>query len=344
MSEQDAQDIAQMNTGNEIPFVGTAKKKSGLLWVVLACVVVGVTLGIVVYQQSLKPATKITTPPKTTSASVAPKVSPVASPVTPAVSVVDAAPKTVSFPKAGKLRVYYQNGSWMPVGFILKDAAGGGDSFTIGSGASSTPMKILDTGYELTGPTTLTIDSYLGSNSSQLSIGWAVPQSNSCGFNGFGTFSVAPYVTWVTEQAKGEPIVSQQCWGDYSPNAKDTSAKDFNDYFVIFSYTPAGTSPSPSSSVKASPSPSPSASIVASLSPSPSASVKASILPSPSPSPSVKASIIATSSVEPSPSVRVAMPDTGEGVPVTGVFEITVGTVGVGLLLLVLGLAGLLVL
>jgi hypothetical protein len=38
------------------------------------------------------------------------------------------------------------------------------------------------------------------------------------------------------------------------------------------------------------------------------------------------------------------MPDTSEGTPVTGVFEVTVATVSIGLLLLVLGLLGLLVL
>jgi hypothetical protein len=38
------------------------------------------------------------------------------------------------------------------------------------------------------------------------------------------------------------------------------------------------------------------------------------------------------------------MPDTSGGTPVTGVFEVTVGTISVGLILLVLGLAGLLAL
>lgn len=60
------------------------------------------------------------------------------------------------------------------------------------------------------------------------------------------------------------------------------------------------------------------------------------------PSSSVKAS----GSIRPSASsvARVAMPDTSGGVPETGVFEITVATAGVGLVLLVVGLVGLLVL
>jgi len=73
-----------------------------------------------------------------------------------------------------------------------------------------------------------------------------------------------------------------------------------------------------------------------------------------SPSPSVRASGSPTASRSPSPvgsrsptpssSSRVAMPDTSGGVPETGVFEVTVGTVSVGLVLLVAGLVGLLVL
>jgi hypothetical protein len=37
------------------------------------------------------------------------------------------------------------------------------------------------------------------------------------------------------------------------------------------------------------------------------------------------------------------MPDTSDGTPVTGVFEITVGTVSVGIVFLILGILGLLV-
>ena len=52
----------------------------------------------------------------------------------------------------------------------------------------------------------------------------------------------------------------------------------------------------------------------------------------------------ATASAVASASARATIPDTSEGVPVTGVFEVTIGTVSVGLILLVLGLAGLLAL
>lgn len=307
-------------------------KKSKFVWVVLACVVVGVGLGVVVYQQSLKPAVSPTPVPRP-SAVVSVVPSPIPSPVTPDVSLVQAEPKTIDFPKAGEIRVYYAVGGWMPLGIIFKDSLGP-HNFTIPAGNPNTQMKILDTGYKLTGPTTVTIDSFIGTNASQLSIGWAKPVANKCGFNGFGVVDITPDITFATAQAKGEPIVSVQCWGDYSPSPKDTSALDFNDYTVIWSYKPATTSTSPSPSV----SPSPSASAKASVSPSPSPSVKASA------SPSAAASVAAIASPTPTPSPRVSMPDTSEGTPVTGVFEVTVGTISIGLLLLIIGLFGLLAL
>lgn len=98
-------------------------------------------------------------------------------------------------------------------------------------------------------------------------------------------------------------------------------------------------SPSPSPRASASSSPRASGMLAgASVSPSPSVRVGSSPTASRSPSP------VGSRSPSPSPSSRVAMPDTSGGVPETGVFEITVGTVGVGLLLLVAGLVGLLVL
>lgn len=53
---------------------------------------------------------------------------------------------------------------------------------------------------------------------------------------------------------------------------------------------------------------------------------------------------VATSSAstKPSTSPRITLPATESGVPVTGIFEVTVGTMGIGLLLLILGGVGLL--
>ena len=58
--------------------------------------------------------------------------------------------------------------------------------------------------------------------------------------------------------------------------------------------------------------------------------------PSPTPTP--------TPTPTPDVSPRVAMPDTSQGTPVTGVFEVTVASVSLGLILLMLGLFGLLAL
>jgi len=322
MADQDSQDINQMMS--ETAEVEVARpRKSRFLWVVLGCVVVGVGLGVFVYQQSIKSTVKPSATPKPTAITSLP--SPIESPVTPDISLVQPQPKTVSFPKAGEVRVYYQSTIWMPLGMILKDTAGT-HNLAIATGTPTTQMKILDTGYVLTGPTTITIDSFLGDDRSKLSIGWAKPVSNKCGFNGFGVIDITQDVTFATAQAKGQPIVSVQCWGDYSPNPTDTSALDFNDYVLIWSYTPVAGSTSPSPSPSSSPTTSPSPS------PSPSASVMASVTPTPTPTPT------------PSSSPRVVIPDTTDGVPVTGVFEVTVASVSMGLIFLVLGLFGLIAL
>ncbi len=364
MANQDANDIVSLNVSNrrsestEIP-VNNGGKKSSLLWVVLGCVVVGVGLGVYVYQQSLTPAVKPSPTPK-------PVVStPIPSPVVPAVSVVDPDPKTISFPKAGKIRLYYYMQNWPALGVIF-NVSGGGDSFVIPAGTTSAPVKILDTGYELSGPTSATIESYIGADSNKLSIGWIKPQANQCGANGFTILNVASYLTWINEQLKGEPIVSVQCWGDYSPDINLDAGKDFNDYLLVWSYTPAGASvaPSPSPTRSPSPTPSPSGTKSPTPTPSPSPSRSPSPIPSPtptptpspsgtkspspspskaaSPSPSTVAAVTATPT--PTPSIRVAQVDTSDGVPVTGVFEVTVGTISVGLILLVAGLLGLLAL
>lgn len=348
MVDQDAQDITQMNPElSEVPVVSAKPRKSYLLWIVLSCVVVGVGLGVFVYQRSLAPvAIPSPTPRPTVAATQKPSVvasplaSPLASPIKPGINLVEAVPNTVTFPKAGNLRIYYGHNS-LALGVIVTNG-GVSQTFQIPAGSNSTTPTVYDTNYAVTAGETLTITSYLGTNSSQLSIGWADPVSNKCGFNGFSIMDIAPELTLVTQQSGSEPIVSVQCWGDYSPNPKDTSALDFNDFVLFWSYTPssASVSPSPSASATDTPSPSPSASATDTPSPSPSPSIS----PSPSPSPSSSSDSTVAAAATPTPSARAAMPDTTNGMPVTGVFEVTVGTVSVGLIFLVLGLFGLLAL
>ncbi|MFH1244295.1 MAG: hypothetical protein V1487_01830 [bacterium] len=168
-------------------------KKSRLIWVVLACVVLGVGLGIVVYQQSVQPVKKTAVAPKSSVRAIIPS------------SVASMMPSPMA-------------------------------------SASALPRA---------------------------------PQVN---------------------------VIDEPDYGDYEYEDED--------------WTPSSPSPSPSRSTLAL------ASASARASSSSTASTRASA----------------------SPSARTVMPDTTEGVPTTGVFEVTVGTVSVGLIFLVLGLVGLLVL
>ncbi len=343
MSAQDAQDIVQMNSlGSEVPITSGEKKKGGLLWVVLGCVVVGVGLGVFVYQQSLKPAVKPTSTPRPTPIAALPSevpaasILPIPSPVLPETNVVSAATNTVTFPKKGKIRIYNNLNNLQ---LVIKIVTGGASkTVTIANKAVSatTPMVSGDSTFEVEAGSTGTVETYLNSVSGVKLKGWVVPadaQKKVCGVNGAASIDFEGELAFVTSKLAGESIFAWQCWED------DDNPGEFNDVYMLWTYVPTTTtaSSSPAASVKASASPSPSPSVKA----SPSPSIKASV--SPSPSPSVKASTVAAA-VTPTPSPRAAMPDTSEGVPVTGVFEVTVGTISVGLILLVLGFVGLLTL
>lgn len=333
MIDQDAQDINQMMSANS-EMVVKQPSKSKFIWVVLACVVVGVVSGILVYQQSTKPTTVIKSTPKPSSLATIPSptpvVSPVESPTIPQISQVKDKTKTkdtgaVAFPKAGKLRVYYF--SPVVLGVVIHNGTAS-STVVLPMVPSGQTMGMVDTGFTLTGPTSLTFDTYANTETANLAVGWIPPASSKCGAASFGTQDIAPYLTYIAAAMGTEPIVSQQCWADYTPplkaNGKPNPPElDYNDYFLFWTYTPASAAsatPTPSTSPAASPSPSPS--------PSAAASSTATSTPTPTPTPT--------------PSPRVAMPDTSNGTPVTGVFEVTVGTVSVGLILLVAGVFGLL--
>ncbi len=315
----------------------------------LGCVVVGVGLGVFVYQQSLAPAPSPSSTPRASRAPAA-SIAPVPSPVAPATNEVTPAANTMTFPKKGKLRIYHDlNNIQMVIQLTINGTV---KTITLPNKAASatTPMNFADSSFEVEAGSVGTITAYLNSTSGPKLRGWVTPtdtQKKVCGSNGVTPLDWEPKLVFVQAKLAGESIFEYQCWED------DDVPGEFNDLYMVWTYAPSTatvspspaasttTSPSPSASVKASSSPSPSPSVKASSSPSPSPSVKASV----SPSPSVKAStaaIVATPT--PTPSTRAAMPDTSEGVPVTGVFEITVGTVSVGLLLLALGLFGLLTL
>ncbi|MCE7897938.1 MAG: hypothetical protein DPW11_02845 [bacterium] len=327
MSGQDAADIVQMNSlSSEIPVVSGGKKKSSLLWIVLGCVVMGVGLGVFVYQQSLAPAPKPSATPRASKAPTA-SVSPVVpSPVTPTTNEVGPVSNTLTFPKKGKLRIYHTlNNIQMVLQLTINGTV---KTITLPNKATSatTPANFADSSFEVEAGSTGTLVAYLNSTSGPKLRGWIPPMDSNnkkeCGVAGGSVANNEEQIAFIKSKLAGESIFEYQCWED------DDVPGEFNDLYMVWTYAPstATVSPSPAAS--------------ATTSPSPSASVKVS--PSPSPSPSVKASTVAVASPTPTPSTRAAMPDTSEGVPVTGVFEITVGTVSVGLLLLVLGLFGLL--
>lgn len=336
MSGQDAADIVQMNSlSSEIPVVSGGKKKSSLLWIVLGCVVVGVGLGVFVYQQSLAPAPKPSATPRASKAPTASVTTVVPSPVAPTTNEVAPVANTLTFPKKGKLRIYHTlNNIQMVLQLTINGTV---KTITLPNKATSatTPANFADSSFEVEAGSTGTLVAYLNSTSGPKLRGWIPPMDSNnkkeCGVAGGSVANNEEQIAFIKSKLAGESIFEYQCWED------DDVPGEFNDLYMVWTYAPSTstTSPSPAASV----SPSPSASVKASASPSPSPSVKASV----SPSPSVKASTAATvASPTPTPSTRAAMPDTSEGVPVTGVFEVTVGTVSVGLLLLVLGLFGLL--
>lgn len=329
MAEQDAQDIAQMNmASNDVPVVDRAPKKSYLLWVVLSCVVVGVGLGVYVYQKSLTPTSKVSPTPKATvipTQKPGAVASPVSTPTTPGVNAVTPTANTITFPKAGKIRVYNTLNNIQ----LVMQLTINGVVDTITSPAvkltTTQPVAYGDSTFSVTAGSTATFQAFLNSTSGPKLRGWIPPMDSNnhkeCGVPGGSVANNESQIAYIKTLLAGEPIIQYQCWED------DDTPGEFNDVYMVWSYVPSTTNTSPSPSASATVSPSP--------------STTTTPTPSPSPSPSVKTT---TTTTTPTPSPRAAMPDTSDGVPVTGIFEVTAGTVSVGVIFLLLGLVGLLAL
>ena len=319
--------IGESAQSRAIPKIKKKRKSGSKLWmIVVGCVVVGVGLGVVVYQQSIAPTPKSKTTPRPTVAALPSPVA-IPSPSVAPVSVSQVTPQSnvIAYPKAGEVRVYFS--TYSGTGSVLLDmeSASGGVGVQIVGNGSSTSMSYLDTGFVLPGAEQVTIGAYDNGDYDKPGYGWIPPTANNkCGAN--GDRDISAYITWVTEQAQGEPLVSVQCWGDWGPSG-DTSNPDFNDYVVIWSYTPA--------SAESSATPSPIASVIASSSPVASATATST--------PIASSVVTTTPTSTPIASVRATQPE-GEELPEAGVFEVTMGTVSVGLLFLMFGLVGLLVL
>ena len=333
MADQDAQDINQMMSATSD--VAIAKpEKSMFIWVVLGCVVMGVGLGIVVYQQSVKTAIKPSPTPKvavlpSTNPSIVPSAIP--SPVVPQTNLVTQVANTITFPETGKIRIFSDLSNLQLV--VTVTISGVKKTLTIPSKALVEPnMNYVDSTFEVKAGDVGTIDAYLNSTSGAKMGGWIVPGTGEiCGANTGGKVNETARLAFAQQSlGVGKTIYARQCWAD-DIDPKDPASYDFNDFYMVWGYVPGTTSASPSPSTSSS------------VSPSPSASARASASPSLSPSPSASAKASATISPSPSSSPRTVMPDTSEGTPVTGVFEVTMGTISVGLLLLILGIFGLLV-
>lgn len=332
MADQDAQDINQMMSAS-VDAVIKPPKKSPLLWIVLGCMVVGVGLGIFVYQQSIvEPETTVPTPAPRVATPV-PTITPTLAPVVPETNVVQPLSNTITFPEAGKLRVFSSLSNLQ----LLLTVTIGGVAKTItlpARPATTSTMNYTDSTFEVTAGSTGSVVAHLNNASGPKMGGWILPVTDSkCGVTTF-----MPITTMLanaqTKVPTGKTIFAKQCWADEIVPS-DPSSYDFNDFFLAWSYAGAVSSASPSPSSSATTTASPTASTTATASPSPT--------PTKSPSPTPTPSTISDEEEEEA-SPRVAMPDTSDGVPMTGVFEVTVGTVSLGLVLLGLGLFGLLAL
>lgn len=338
MSDQDAQDLNKMMSSSaEVPIV--VPKKSKFIWVVLGCVVVGVGLGVVVYQSSL------TKPLPSSKPSLKPSVAspaPLASPVIPQTNVVNPLPNNMTFPESGKLRLFSTLNS---VTLVVKLVSGGQTNLiTLPSQAitATKPMNFVDSTFEVTASSTATVEIFANSTSGTKMGGWILPTTDQkCGAIPATVYDFSSDLAWATTKlGAGKTFFAKQCWADQI-NTADPSSYDFNDFVLLWSYVPStAASSSPMASALASATPS----IAPSVVPSPSPSRPASPSPSPSVKASAAASVAATPTPTPETSPRVSMPDTTDGTPVTGIFEITVGTISVGIVFLLLGLFGLLVL
>lgn len=321
--------IGESRESKAIPKIKPKKKGSKLWLVVLLCVVLGVGLGVFVYQQSVAPPTK---PVMTPQPTIAPRPSPIPSPTVtpPEISQVTPQSNTVSFPKAGEIRIYYTNYANKARVLIDMESASGASSVQMVGSGSLTAMSYVDTGLVLPSASQVTVGVFDDGDPSKPGFGWIPPHADdTCGGDGSPVHpDITKYLDYATQQAGEEPLVSVQCWSGWSPNVnnKDTSIYSFNEYLVIWSYVPEGTEAMPT----------PTSTPISTATPT--TTPLSTVTPTPTPT-----STTATATPTPTPSPRVTMPE-GSTLPEAGIFEITAGTMGIGLLLLILGLLGLLVL
>lgn len=242
------------------------------------------------------------------------------------VTTITPSPKSVTFPKAGKIRVYYRDfthtENFLPLRMIFT-TLGGTDTVNFPGGAltGTARMAISDTDINVTAGETVSFQNYFA-NETNPSFGWTPPDTDgACG--PAKQVNATPDIAWATSQAQGEQLLSKQCWGDAANSGGSNS--DYNDYFIILSYVPTqATTPSPTPTTEATISPSPSSSPSGSSSPtvSPTASSTAKASASVSPT--------STTTAQTSP---LPIPETGTDWPT--LFGIGAGAAAIILSILV---------
>ena len=145
-------------------------------------------------------------------------------------------PTTITFPKAGEVRVY-----------LFKEPADNDDfaSYKLKPATGSAVManiqahKFRNTGLKVKAKEKVTETFYDRADQKFPGFGWIKAVNNAC-----PKWNVKKYLDEVKKN--GQPIVSAQCWSDHDTGSE--AAPDNNDYLVVLSYKP-GTTPSPSPSV-----------------------------------------------------------------------------------------------
>ena len=140
-------------------------------------------------------------------------------------------PTTIGpFVKSGEIRIYSATSGNIQAQ-VTKD--GGTYSHTFSSN------RIWDTGISVEeGDTVSLLMSEPGYGNF---LGWLpVNGDTTCGLSPYPMWGVSSYISWA--ESYGESLVSQQCWSD-APQPQPDDTYDFEDVFIIVSYTPGTTPP-----------------------------------------------------------------------------------------------------
>jgi hypothetical protein len=320
----------------EESFVSTAKKPTNnTLWIVLSIVLVvvlGLAGGVWWYGNSLLEgddrSVVVTTPPPTMQDEpvMTPTPTPTPEPVPAEINVVSES-KSVIFPKAGRVYIYYLfiNGSAGTRPYVIDLVTTKANiSVQTPGGMPIAPklMHVIDTGLDVIAGEVVAIQPYDFGDYSKPSLGWIKPRDgNKCGAPPFGINDLTQEFGWVRGELTrlGEPVVAEQCWADWG----GPEDQDYNDFLIVLSYGSPGLVETTTTDLT---------------------SQNATTTPTPTPTQTTALTQTQTTTLADETeddeefTPRVSMPDTSDGIPVTGVIEDTLKALGIGFGLLLLGL------